>query len=383
MSAWKSLLDTIRNATTVSRRWLKNQSLNSVSAKLETAIDELIDLYRHPDEPYGDLGPLGEALALAEVHWKRWRKGAASDKESCPSLEFWTAMANVEAMAETMALPSLSPMESIEELFKTQEKSPSLSDRQICLMYNFLDHRGQPDFDKLEDEKKNPGKHSSKFIDPAKQRREETVKALLTRAEEIPRAAAIKVKVNQPAEEPIEQLAAQGVSAFQIAKMHHCTIAEVFQACDVAGVARPVESYGVASSQRSIYEKSEPEEMAAAYKARMERPTDPRFIDSQPNIEAAKELAAKVAAGGTSNHTGRNGAGNTNGDLSAAASTIDDQVAYYHQQGMRPGAIARELGISGQDVRAILFAREKAGVIEAAAKLPAMPPIKTAEPIDV
>lgn len=316
------LLLVVDNVIDVHTIWVESDTPH-LTEELETAVDELVEVFEDGTIP-GDCRDLTHRVAELSEHWHAWKaKVAASGGiATVPGDAFWAALEHVEdARRKAEPKPPI-VLESIKEL--TDQKVP---DRQICLIYGWIDGAGHPLLHKLHEERAKPGTHTGEgFLPPAeKSRRQKEARkqAVIDRIREKRRT---KVEsITTPAPEPIEDLVAQGVSAEQISRLKHMTIAQVMAACDELGVERPEESYGSLESYRAPYEKDLLDEaittLEAGQKAVAERKSAESSPPSGPEAESLPSLDEAVEA-------------------TSGAMTLEQEIIFYHQQEMAPADIA-------------------------------------------
>ncbi len=120
----------------------------------ETAINDTIQVFAIGSIPI-DCRSLTSRVEELAQQWDRWKQRAASTGEECPKADaFWKALQAVEEAWKVCENKTAPRPASVAEL--TEQNVP---DRQICLIYGWLDARGEPDIYKLDEERTRPGTH--------------------------------------------------------------------------------------------------------------------------------------------------------------------------------------------------------------------------------
>ena len=240
-----------------------------IDDKLEDAVRAMLEVTE------GESGRLAEAANGVRTLWNKWvgeiqdyvqqNSTAPRDLELPPS-EFFSALFQLFRQRLASKLPSNTALEPIVDLRKQ-----GVNSRQICLIYGFTDKQGTPEYDKLIEEEKEPGKHTEDLVTPLARRNAAHISVL----EE--KIAVWRTYVNSKrpkqvaATESVEELACQGVSLTQIILLHPGVSAnEIYERCDKAGIERPPLDY--TGAQHS-----------------------PALHDNEPSVERARILEAQGA----------------------------------------------------------------------------------------
>ena len=158
-------------------------------------------------------------LAEKEAGVDGWERGAL------PGNGFWRALEFLGAERVKLQDQGPSSIETIAQL--TEQK---VTDAQICKIYGWEDSSGRPQMYKLREERAEPGKHTASWVDPNTLRRLEQLAAQGRKLDELrARGEAKRKRLTEPPPETIPQLIQAGVSAKQIAEMHHITVDEVLR----------------------------------------------------------------------------------------------------------------------------------------------------------
>jgi len=227
-------------------------------------IDEVIAVFADGTIP----GDMRRASAIIERELSpAWEKYIDERERSLDPIHFlpgnglWSAIRSLRDERQRAATKAITRRpEPVAEL--VESKVPM---RQIALIWGWALPDGSPDLEKVREEIATPGIHTSKWVDPnvAKQQAErDRQKQIAERIESQERAKIAKSTAKPP--ESIETLIGQGVSATQIAKMHHCTINDVFAEADRLGLPRPPENYTGAQHSRTAFEPEFTPEQAAS-----------------------------------------------------------------------------------------------------------------------
>jgi hypothetical protein len=185
-----------------------------------------------------------DAFLSEVVKWAQNVKDNWQDTDPAGHKELWDCFHEV-ARAATENLPE--KIESVAQLLSL-EKMPA---QQVARMYGWFDEFGNPDVNKVEEEKINPGKHTANWVNPNKVQRNQRVQdAWAVRCETfggwdtsifMPNADAPLQKKEEPAKEPLEELLSYpGMTFDQAAKMKHMTIDQVRDAAKEIALANPM-----------------------------------------------------------------------------------------------------------------------------------------------
>jgi hypothetical protein len=187
------------------------------------AIDEflrnVIDWAQRAKDDWQNTDPGGEKYI-----WDSFQAVARAAEENLPE--------KIETVAQLLSLPNMSA-------------------QQVARMYFWFDDLGNPDVTKVEEEKLNPGKHTSNWVNPAKVARDRKVEeAWVKRCEEfggwdtdvfLPNRKHDSEFGDEPAQESIEELLSlPGMTFEQCARMKHLTIDQVRDAAKEIALANPM-----------------------------------------------------------------------------------------------------------------------------------------------
>lgn len=182
---------------------------------------------------------------LAEVvAWAQSVKDDWQNTNPAGHKELWDAFHQV-SKAATENLPD--KIETVAQLLSL----PNMPAQQVARMYGWFDELGNPDVNKVEDEKLNPGRHTANWVNPTKLARDKRVEeAWAKRCETfggwdtgifMPDAEAPSQRKEEPAKEPLEELLSYpGMTFDQAAKMKHMTMDEVREAAKEIALANPM-----------------------------------------------------------------------------------------------------------------------------------------------
>lgn len=374
------------------KAWVESDA-KFVTETLEQAIDELVEGFGEGTIP-GELRGIEQAISreLAPA-WEAWKNEARAtgDLRVLPGDNFWLAVLNLERAREKAQPRPPITVETIEQL--TEQK---VSDRQICIIYDWLDGRGQPELWRLAEERREPGKHTANWVPKAERRRQEQdVRQAQLRQQVAQRQARKVEQLTAPCKESIEELIGQGLSAEQIAEMRKCSLDEVYAAADQMGVERPPLRYSSPGVKRAPYDP-EPNESAARIfeasaknrrgqrqpAARKPRPAAPAGepVAADEDVYDPEEALRPSYAPDLDDPEAEDSQG---GDAPRAAAarataesgesqTLEAEIIAYHQTGMDEHAIAQAVSSPGEKigvrkVRAILkrFADDPAAFAQA------------------
>lgn len=343
------LLAIIANASTAYKTWVETGPATLVpDDELYLRFQEIADqarvIFRGRAEPFEhgflDFAPHWQAFVAAQQ--------TTADATLLPSPELWEAWEALSSGALQSRLPKLKRIESIKQL--VEEKVPR---RQICMIYGFADDVGNPDFEKLEAEIAEPGKHTGEgtgWVAPVNRDLAAQVQQMEIEAETIDRKRRAKVSAAvTPAPESIESLVASGVSATQIAKLKRINVDAVFQYCDENNLPRPPLDYKGTLLAPALHDP----ELSAERRQQMDM-----LGAESPQSRA---LGPVGAAGEDDEHEGEGVAVPSGIDLNTLppeeANQITEAVSYFNQ-GMDVAGIAAAMSVHGNKVRALL---KKAG----------------------
>jgi hypothetical protein len=216
---------------------------------------------------------LVESMARLGAAWTAWQAQGGEAAGELPADAVWSALDAVEAAQRTLKAPPPKRLETVAELMAQR-----VPERQICLMYGWLDDEKRPLWHMIGEEIAEPGKHTAGHIPPLERGRREQLAAWAALAEQRKQVRSQKLEriVTAPvAQEPISILAESGVSARQIALMHGISVDDVWAECDEAGVPRPPLDYPPPNTIRGDLEPDMNEAQARILAARTATPHYP------------------------------------------------------------------------------------------------------------
>lgn len=233
-----------------------------ITQEFESAIAETLEVFAGSDIP-STCRVLARTVEALEVFWNRYRAEAeqAADVNIMPGQGFFKSLEALQSLRNQMRAQ---PKKVLETLAMCEKQG--LNDRQICILYDWVDEYGAPQMWKLAEERAEPGKHTANHVPLAEKKRleaeakREAVFARLKAKQAAKIAAATK-----PADEPWENLLATGLSATQISKMKLVHVDEVFAKADELGVPRPPLNYDVRTTTGQ-YDKSDDSDSAKRVK---------------------------------------------------------------------------------------------------------------------
>lgn len=290
-----------------------------------------------------------------------------------PDNGLWSAIKSLRMDRQQAAAQAvLRRPEPVDELVKQ-----NVPFRQIALIWGWLLKDGSPDLDRVREEIKTPGIHTSKWVDPrlakiaADQERQQKVIDRLSGREAVKTARAT---AKPP--ETIGQLIEQGLSADQISRMHHCTIADVFAEADRLGLPRPTERYvGVQHSRTKFEHQVTPEQEAAIRRTTSGQSTQRAAESSNATVTTASSAVSQspkrrpgrpkkydpVEVAETIEHANPARSSDSEWDSDDAETVAPhstdpttDKVFNLYSSGKTTDEIASELGISDEQVNAVL-----------------------------
>ena len=343
----KHLFDVTDSASEAHSEWSESD-IPYITDPFQSAVDDMVEVFSTGDIPADCRALNKEVEALTDL-WKAWKTAAevSGDTNTMPSQDFWLAMERVAA-ARVQAVPKQPvKLETIEQLDKQ-----GVSDRQICVMYEWVLTDGSPDFDKLREERKDPGTHTGEdFVPPQERRRLERQSSQDAAVARARRRREKKLeKMSAEAPESLEQLVAEGVSAEQIAIMRNCTVEQVFAECDEESLQRPESHYAPAQTERGIHgppineatdramdaDVAKRRELSKQGLTEMEEYSKPKPTRPAPWQKKTDEIP---------------------GD--GPIMTLEQHIVVLYQEGMKPGKIAKTLTteeetISKQKVNSVI-----------------------------
>lgn len=176
--------------------------------------------------------PLERLFVELAPHWRAFvtAQQTTADTTMLPGPELWACWQNLSAASQEARLPRLKHIETIAELVE-QRVPPA----QVCKIYGFVDDAGNPDLQKLREEREKPGKHTGPgtgWVAPVNRELQAQIDRMLVEEETLNRRRAAKVEAaTTPAPESIESLVAAGVSVKQIATLKRMTPEQVLDYC--------------------------------------------------------------------------------------------------------------------------------------------------------
>ncbi|WP_321377067.1 hypothetical protein [Trichococcus shcherbakoviae] len=222
------------------RDWVESDT-PYMTEVLEIAVENVIEIFSTGDVP-SDCRELTKLVDELERQWSVYRDDASikNDPTFLPNNDFWKVVDRLRRSREVARPKPQHVLESIEEL-----TSQKVSDRQICIIYGWIDGKGQPELRRLQEERKNPGTHTGKdFVHPLERKRIEEEERRRQIVENVRQAQQRKLqrKKVEP-KESLEQLVADNVSVKQIAVILGCSTDEVSRRIAAAGLSMPADNY--------------------------------------------------------------------------------------------------------------------------------------------
>lgn len=293
--------------------WSADDDLRYITRGFEEAVEDCLGMFADGTIP-GDLRELSHRVDSLVEHWEAWKEknAATSDKVLLPMQAFWASLEAIEdARREGMA-PVRRPLETIAQL--DAQKVP---DRQICMIYGFVDESGQPLFLMLQEEREQPGRHTGPQTGwkPPHHRRQEAEES--RQAESLARLREARAKkvadASRIAPESIKELVAQGVTGRQI-----CTMKKMGR--------EDLEAY---CRENSLPVQWEPE---GVYGVRGD-------FDIRPEEEPPKQTATPAAS-------------DSAGEDASGSLTLEQEIAEYAKAGLAEEQIAEAVSSPAQQVSA-------------------------------
>ena len=270
-----------------------------------------------------------DTFIQATVTWAETVKQQPKHTDPAGGKDVWDAFSAVEQAANDN-LPDR--IESVASLLSLRGITP----QHIAIIYDWYDAAGNPDIDQVEDERLNPGKHTSSLRNPAKLKREKDVEAAWkARSEQFggydpsvfdgPRES-IDISNEPPAPESIEELLSlDGMTLEQVAKMKKITIDEVRES------AKQI-AYANESVARMVGNELAAERLAVDPAAAMRRRIiEAAVVETYPELTVEERVWAMADDG---HHVGRILAG-----LRAQGSSIryEDVLRYLSRKPVNDG----------------------------------------------
>jgi len=313
---------------TAYRRWLSD-GYGGLSEAMESALNRLVEV-GELDFPVSCLA-IQIAVRQVALHWAKWldemrAKGGGVNNEVPPEVLFSDLEAAGLAAAQVRGAIRRAKVPPIERLLKQD-----VTLNQIAKMYDWWLEDGSPDTAKVEEEIKDPGRHTSPdkgWIDPGERlSRDEEARR---RAEVAELTAMRKARFTDQTPAPTETLAelvTGKVSAKQIGRMLGMTEAEVRAACEAEGLPQPVDQYET-TGLRGEFEPELPEAL--------ERAMDVRVAQGQAQVETQEAPEPSPVPPVLPNET------------------TEESVVRLASEGKKVGEIAGTLGVSRKRVVGIL-----------------------------
>jgi hypothetical protein len=348
------LLSIVSAATSARTQWINSDS-TYVTEVFESEIEELITGFRQGDIP-APTRKILEQVARLKIHWEEWQDRAmrTGDATELPGNDFWLVMDEIEnSHQRIMDPPKRKPLETIAELEKQE-----VSDYQICLIYEWMDAQGTPEYWKLKEERDEPGKHiNDDFVDPAVTQRE------LRKREQghitAERNAKLKAKLeasNRESPETVEELIEQGITARQISLMKNIPVIEINKIADDAGLEHPAVDYPHVNQLRGLHD-SEPDDVHKRILDAM-TPGNPD-VGGEPVVPPAEAYVAAELVdnfGESESNLGDTHSGQLaatmleEADGESVEIGLEANIIMLHHSGEKNGAIAEELSTDDHPV---------------------------------
>ena len=213
------LIDVVVNLLTARLEWVESDEERvRDDSELYRAAEETIEVFADGAIPSA-LRKMAHVVAsdLAPA-WKRFvdgRQVSNAPIDEVPGDHVWAAIDALTELRDDLRSTAMPQIETVEEL-----RRQNVSDRQICVIYGWLDDSGAPELHKVREEIAEPGRHTKDWVHPLQRKRDEAQENNRRIRERIARRQRSKVQnLTAPCPEPIEDLILQGLSAKQIAKM--------------------------------------------------------------------------------------------------------------------------------------------------------------------
>ncbi|HEV3341407.1 MAG TPA: hypothetical protein VG125_13645 [Pirellulales bacterium] len=363
------LLDVTANFLETHQAWVESDT-PYITEDFEARADELAEVFSQGTMP-GGLRKL-ETIVTGDFSpsWDEWREraGRTGDPNEMPNQRFWKAVEGIQNAVTAAKSPPPVTVESIPDLV-----AQKVSDRQICLIYGWLDPSGAPDFQKLREEKAEPGKHTKNWVSPIEKQRQQAEQRQKQIAADIAARRARKIKhATEPSKESTEELLRQGLSASQIASMRKTTVSKVFEEADKLGIPRPPINYESPHARRGTHDPEIPEAAARAFDARgrdkVAKDTTESKGRGRSRKTAAQQLEDDLAAAAALDDdeplpdpADPEGESDDDADIEEGddatagfpgAMTLEQEIISYHQQGLAPAEVAKAVSSPGAKVTA-------------------------------
>lgn len=312
----------------VYQEWVEDEDTLRVTELLEVTTDQLVEVFETGDIPAQcrNLARAVEELGRQWLAFKTKAANAVTPRDEMPGMAFQKQIRLVMEARQDAKPKQIVMPEPIETLTKQ-----NVSDRQICLIWEWTEADGAPQLWKLREERAEPGKHTKDYVPPSQRRRQLQAQRELEVMQQIHEKTERRLKQRtEPAPEPTKELIQQGLSAKQIAKMKLITVAEVLQVADEHGLERPRLEYDPLESTKGLFDKT-------------------------PNESGQRILDTLQPAGDADNEDDED-------DTEAEAGgplTLEQEIVEYHKQGKSAVEIAELVSteaapVSRQKVQAIV-----------------------------
>lgn len=351
----KYLLAIIDGMLASHEEWVSENETNTLdeSSPLWQQVDEAIEMFSQGSIP-GNLRRIADIVDRdLRQGWTTFlsrREQSLDPLRELPGNGLWKAIETIRS-----ARPGADPLvprklESVPDLI-----AQKVTIAQIARIYNWLTPSGGPDVDKVREEIAEPGKHTSKWVDPRiaksqeEQQRQKDRIAQLNQRQKAKLSAATK-----PAKETIETLIIQGLSATQISRMHHCTVDAVWAEADRLKLGRPPRHYTDARNSLAPSDHEPSEATDRIKKATTDNAAKKRGRPKKSQTPAT--TADDTEADGDEPTAESDAADDDNGE----ANSVESQISAAYQGGMTIAEIAGGMGMDIETVTDILDRLETA-----------------------
>lgn len=337
------MLLVLDNLFTAQKEWVETDT-PYITEDFETAVENAISVFETGDIP-ADMRPATERMDELDRQWEDYKSEAETKNDPLftPNDAFWKIIDQLRRLREDARPKPKVAIESVEELTKQ-----GVSDRQICVIYGWTDSQGRPELWRLQEERKEPGKHTGEgFVHPLERKRIEDEKHQQEIVEQIRQKRIRKTqRKTTPPPESLGQLVSEGISAKQIATILGCSIDEVYEKCKAAGLELPTENYDPTPTS-GINEKQ----------VRKMPPGTGRTAKPKPSADEVEqdESVANTLIGDDIDDI----AVSESFVEPAEAETIEQQVIDLHGQGFDDTAICNAVGCGKRQVWKILKDHKK------------------------
>lgn len=327
--------------------------------------EELIELFNDGDLP----GRLRTAAATVEALGREWaefldRLDQYGDSKLLPNGKFWKLCDTLRAQREEAEPKRHFVLEPIHG--PTGLLAQKVPYKQICLIYGWMDDRGNPELWKLQEEIKEPDKWAANAVHPLEKRRLEKEARDAQIVADLRNRTERKIAIaNEPARESVEDLARQGVYVTQIAKMHKIRPDQVLaelkekgieapawdRAADMAKATKPVHPEGDVGDARRRIDEAASRPIRHTPKPAADEYEPENDVDQLAGGELIDEEPADVDALGELNASNDEASqlGEQLGGL-----TIEQEIITLHLDGGEDADVAEAVGQKIGKVRAVL-----------------------------